>query len=194
MKSYITSEKIQFQLTRDDFQPRFSTAFNVIFIGSTVIGIPVYCCSLIIPEWLSTTYNLSIFLLLLSPVLLLGAKIICDGIFPFLGELVLTIDAEKLFLTSKIFTVSYTQHFLIKDIVEIGQLYCGGLSEYEDGPPIFSRHCFIKTNRKQTLFGDYIRPEYRDVIVEEINEFIFTREKLDDDNSFNVEDQSEDKV
>ena len=33
MKSDITSEKIQFQATRDDSEPRFSTAFNVVFVG-----------------------------------------------------------------------------------------------------------------------------------------------------------------
>ncbi len=176
MKSDITSEKIQFHLTRDDFEASLSHAFNVIFVGSSIIGMLLFCCYLIISEWLSTIYNLNIFLLLLSPILFIGAGIIYEGIFPFLGELIIKIDSENLFITRKIFILSDNKIFSIEDIVEIGQWYFGGFEEYEDGPAMIFRKCFIKTNRKQMFFGEYVKQKYKDVIIEEINKFVFKRE------------------
>ncbi len=188
MKSEITSEKIQFHLTRDDFEASLSHAFNVIFVGSSIIGMLLFCCYLIISEWSSTIYNLNIFLLLLSPILWIGTGIIYEGIFPFIGELIITINYENLFITRKIFILSGDKVFSIEDIVEIGQWYFGGFEEYEDGPAMIFRKCFIKTNHKQIFFGDYIKQEYKDIIIEEINKFVFKGEKFDNNSSFDMED------
>jgi hypothetical protein len=150
----------------------------VIFVGSSIIGMLLFCCYLIISEWLSTIYNLNIFLLLLSPILWIGTGIIYDGFFPFLGKLIITIDSENLFITRKIFILSDNKIFSIEDIVEIGQWYFGGFEEYEDGPAMIFRKCFVKTNRKQIFFGDYIKQEYKDKIIEELNEFILQKKMV----------------
>jgi hypothetical protein len=89
------------------------------------------------------------------------------------------------------------QFFSTEDIVEIGQWYCGERYEYEDGPLTFIRKCFIKTNHKQIFFGDYIKQEYKDIIIEEINKFIFKEENLDNVSnvsSFDMEDQADGRL
>ena len=73
--------------------------------------------------------------------------------------------------------MSDNKNFLIEDIVEIGQWYFGGFEEYEDGPAMIFRKFFVKINRKQIFFGEYIKQECKDLIIEEINKFVFKEEK-----------------
>jgi hypothetical protein len=172
MKLDITSTKIQFHLTNNDFESSLSESFNLIFLGSSIIGM-LFCCGyLIVSEWSSNIYGLNIFLLLLSPIIWLGISFICEGMFPFLGEFVITIDSEQLAINRKMFIAVIKKRIPIKDIIEVDQIYFDGFSP-EDAPLVLFRKCFVKTNCKQIFFGACIKQENKDVIIAEINKFIF---------------------
>jgi hypothetical protein len=132
------------------------------------------CCGYLIVSELSTNiYGLNIFLLLFSPVIWMIVNLICESIFPFVGEFLITVDSKQLSISRKISIAVYKQNVLRKDIVSVGQLYFIGSSPGEDDPPVIFKKCFIKTNNKQIFFGAYIKQENKDAIIAEINKFIF---------------------
>jgi hypothetical protein len=175
MESDITSTKIQFHLTNNDFETSLSQSFNLIFLGSSLIGILLYCDYLVVSEWSSNIYGLYLFLLLLSPIIWLGVNFICEGMFPFLGEFMLTVDSEQLSINRKISIAVLRKCIPIKDIIEVDRMYFDGFSE-EDAPLVLFCKLFIKTNHKKIFFGACIKQENKDVIITEINKFIFERE------------------
>jgi hypothetical protein len=123
MKSDINSTTIQFHLTSTDFEANLSRSFNFIFMGSSLIGMLLCCCYLIVSEWSSNIYGLNIFLLLLSPIIWLGVNFICEGIFPFLGEFIITADSEQLSISRKISIAVYRQSIPTKDIIDVDRMY-----------------------------------------------------------------------
>jgi hypothetical protein len=172
MKLDITSTKIQFHLTNDDFEASLSESLNLIFLGSSLIGILSCCVYLIVSEWSSNIYGLYIFLLVLSPIIWLGTSFICEGMFPFIGEFLLTVDSEQLSINRKMFIAVLRKRIPIKDITEVGQMYFDGFSP-EDAPLVLFQKCFVRTNYKQIFFGACIKQENKDLIIAEINKFIF---------------------
>ena len=180
MISDITSTKIQFYLTNNDFEASLFQSFSLIFFGSSLIGMLLCCCYLIVSEWSSNIYGLILLLLLLSPIIWLGVNFICKGIFPFLGEFILTADSEQLSISRKISVAVYKQSIPIKDIIDVDQMYFYDFSSDEDAPPVVFRRCFIKTNYKQTFFGDCIKQENKNVIIAEINKLIFEQKQEDE--------------
>jgi hypothetical protein len=175
MDSDITSAKIYFHLTKKDFEVSLNRSFSLIFLGATIIGLLLYCGEFIVSEWSSNTYGLYILLLLISPVIWLGVNAMCEGIFPFFGEFIITVDAEQLSVIRKISIIAYSQSIKKEDITEVGQLYCRTYPEDEEMAVLFRRSC-IQTNGKQTFFGDCIKQENKDMIITEINKFIFEQE------------------
>ena len=179
MKSDIDSATIQFHLTKNDFETSLSRSFNFIFIGSSLIGMLLCCCYLIVSEWSSNIYGLIFLLLLLSPIIWLGVNFISEGMFPFLGEFIITADSEQLSISRKISIAVYRQSIPIKDIINVDQMYWHDFSSDEDAPPVVFRRCFIKTNYRQTFFGDCIKQEHKNVIIAEINKLIFEQVQED---------------
>jgi hypothetical protein len=121
MKSDITSTKIQFHLTSNDFEARLSEPFDLIFLGFSLVGMLLCCGYLIASESSYNIYGLNIFLLLFSPIIWVSLSLICEIIFPFIGEFVITVDSKQLSISRRISIAVYKKSIPKEDIIAVGQ-------------------------------------------------------------------------